>query len=77
MTLTIGIFQFYFKSAQKNKKQKKNRTCANMTVFVLIYKIVHYLNDLSDVFRDKDYPKMNDKQFQRKNVFDLISFRKC
>ena len=32
---------------------------------------------LSHVFRDKDYPKMNDTQFQRKNVFDLISFRKC
>ena len=48
-----------------------------MTVFVLIYKIVHYLNGLSHVFRDKDYPKMNDTQFQRKNVFDLISFRKC
>ena len=46
MTFIIHIFYFMAKvSTNKQSKIKLNETCANVTVFFLIYKVAHYLND--------------------------------
>ena len=92
MNFIIGIFQHRCKSNVKWKVKfvsnvmfehkhvkwkKSNETCANLTVFLPIYKVVHDLNDFWNLFFHNVYLKTEWKQFWRKNVLDLISFRKC
>ena len=55
MTFIISIFQFYCKS--EDKEVKSNGTNENMRVIFLIYKVVHYWNDIWNSFLDKVYLK--------------------
>ena len=58
MTSIIGTFQSHFKSEHNQESEiKSHGTFANLTVFFLIYKVVHYLNDLWNLFIDKVYLK--------------------
>ena len=47
MTFIIDIFQFYFKIQQKQNKIKRNIRNA---AFLLIYKVLRYLNDILKFF---------------------------
>ena len=43
MNVIIDIFQFHFKSEQKQVNEiKSNGTCSNLTLFFLIYKVVTF-----------------------------------
>ena len=50
MTFIIGIFNFIAKLSI-NKQNEKNppETCANLTEFFLVNKIVYYLNEFCDL----------------------------
>ena len=45
MTFVIGSFQFISKSEDKYSEIKSCRKCTYLTVFFLIYEVVHYLNN--------------------------------
>ena len=64
----IQIWHNFSLVAKKKKKLKlasfnfiakvsTNGTRVNLTVFLLIYKVVHYLNNFWNLFLDKDYLK--------------------
>ena len=58
MTAIIDIFQFHCKNEHKRKREIKSHVkCANLTVFILIYKVVHYLIDFGNLFFDEVYLK--------------------
>ena len=57
MTFIIGTFESHCKSEYNQVKWNKITRDVNLTVFFLIYKVVHYLNDLWDLFLDKLYLK--------------------
>ena len=81
-TLMPFIFDIFFKfiakvSTNKWREIELNSTSANLTIFSLIYKVVHYLNEFWNLFLDMDYLKNEWQQLERKNVLNLISIYKC
>ena len=60
VTFIIDIFQFQQKS--EHKQVKCNGTRAKVTVFFLIYKVVHYLNYFRNLFVDTIF-------FHEKTIF--------
>ena len=58
MAFLIDILIFILKGkTNKLRPIKLNGTCANLTLFFLIYKVVHGLNDLSNLFLENVYLK--------------------
>ena len=55
MTFIIGSSQPDCKS--EHNQVKSHGTCGNLTVYFLIYKVVHYLNDFRNLLLDKVYLK--------------------
>ena len=52
----MASFNFIAKaSTNKQSEIKLNRTCPNLTEFLLIYNVIHYLCDFSNLFLDKVY----------------------
>ena len=81
-TLMPFIFDMFFKfiakvSTNKWREIELNSTSANLTIFFLIYKVVHYLNEFWNLFLDMVYLKNDWQQLERKNVLSLISIYKC
>ena len=72
------FFKFIAKvSTNKWREIELNSTSANLTIFFLIYKVVHYLNEFWNLFLDMVYLKNDWQQLERKNVLSLISIYKC
>ena len=56
-------------STNKLSEVRLNRLCANLTVFSLIYKVIHYSNDCWNLFLIRFISKINDNSSERKMSF--------